>query len=430
LEHPLRACEKIDRRRERPAAPGEQALMCWAPVPVPGFTSGVRQVAAGASFTCALRQAGDVWCFGSNLYGQLGYGAGVPPGCTGDPSNPQVGVSCRVPQRVSGINDAVQITAADFHVCARLAGGEVRCWGNNSVSQLGNGGAPCVVNGYGVPYCNTPQHVVGLPPAIEVKAGGGDGVSGHVCARDAARNTRCWGRADLGVIGIGRSHPSCIDIEVPPDGISDICPVPVLVPGAAGALQLATGEHHACAVVAGSAGREARCWGNNSFGELGLGDTQSGGITVCEEIGFNNGSVDICRVPVPVPALAGLRQIAAGWARSFSVLGSGALVGFGTDNGGALGIGDARPPPAGCIDTGLVLCSEPVPVVGLGAGFPRSDNSIDHSCAATAGGATYCWGQNGLGALGVGRTVPPGCVDTSGDGIADRCSVPVRVYGL
>ena len=42
-----------------------------APVRVPGLTQ-VRQLSAGSAHTCARRDDGTVWCWGSNTTGQLG----------------------------------------------------------------------------------------------------------------------------------------------------------------------------------------------------------------------------------------------------------------------------------------------------------------------------------------------------------------------
>ena len=41
-----------------------------------------------------------------------------------------------------------------------------------------------------------------------------------------------------------------------------------------------------------------------------------------------------------------------------------------------------------------------------------------------------CWGTNGYGDLGIGKTLPPSCVDTDGDGYANYCTRPATVTSL
>jgi alpha-tubulin suppressor-like RCC1 family protein len=71
------------------AVTGGRAVQCWGlntqgqlgnntttdslvPVQVTGLTSGVTTIAAGADHTCAVRHGRAVWCWGYNVYGQLG----------------------------------------------------------------------------------------------------------------------------------------------------------------------------------------------------------------------------------------------------------------------------------------------------------------------------------------------------------------------
>ena len=52
-------------------------------VEVSGLDS-VIDLAAGLEHTCALRPAGDVWCWGQDRSGQLGDGTALLEGCAGE----------------------------------------------------------------------------------------------------------------------------------------------------------------------------------------------------------------------------------------------------------------------------------------------------------------------------------------------------------
>ena len=41
--------------------------------------------------------------------------------------------------KVVGIHNAVSVSSGDFHSCAVLADGTVKCWGLNEFGQLGSG---------------------------------------------------------------------------------------------------------------------------------------------------------------------------------------------------------------------------------------------------------------------------------------------------
>jgi hypothetical protein len=86
--------------------------------------SGVRQVSAGVSHTCAVLNDGTLRCWGDNGIGQLGNGTNTPS---------------KLPVIVSGISNAVAVSAGDYHTCALLNNGTLRCWGYNFYGQLGDG---------------------------------------------------------------------------------------------------------------------------------------------------------------------------------------------------------------------------------------------------------------------------------------------------
>ena len=161
------------------------------PVPQEVYLGGMAStaVATGHSHTCALRGDGGVWCWGDNLFGQLGDGTGV------DRLLPVV-----VPGLESGV---VAVSAKSFHTCALLASGAVKCWGSNDEGQLGNGTRLDSL----VPVD------VGLAGAIAVGTG-----QYHSCAA-LTDGVRCWGLNSHGQLGDGttvrRLVPTAVTFPVP-----------------------------------------------------------------------------------------------------------------------------------------------------------------------------------------------------------------------
>ncbi len=93
-----------------------------------------KALALGAEHTCALLESGDVKCWGLNDEGQLGQGdilsRGDEPGELG---------TMLAPINLGAGRKATSIAAGASHSCALLDDGSVKCWGDNSNGQLGQG---------------------------------------------------------------------------------------------------------------------------------------------------------------------------------------------------------------------------------------------------------------------------------------------------
>lgn len=122
------------------AATTSHRVVCWGnnalgtggvtgPVTIGGLSGPLSELAAGLLHNCALSAAGGVRCWGNNEFGQLGNGGGAAP------------IGTAVP--VDGLSSGVTaISAGEFHTCALLATGRVRCWGFSGGGQLGEGRLP------------------------------------------------------------------------------------------------------------------------------------------------------------------------------------------------------------------------------------------------------------------------------------------------
>jgi alpha-tubulin suppressor-like RCC1 family protein len=90
-------------------------------------TPRVYTVAIGAEHSCAIGDAGLVYCWGANAQGQLG-----------DASN----TNSSLPTDVAGAGGAVAISMGSAHSCYLGSDGAVRCWGANDSQQLAQGVGP------------------------------------------------------------------------------------------------------------------------------------------------------------------------------------------------------------------------------------------------------------------------------------------------
>lgn len=206
---------------------GDGSATIWRrrPVVVTGLHSGVQAITAGAYHTCALTTAGTVLCWGYNYSGQVGNGSTL--------NQP-------TPSTVAGLNSDVQaITGGRLHTCALTTAGAVRCWGYNSVGQLGDGSTTDRL---------TPSAVVGLRSGVQAITAG----AYHTCALTTAGAVRCWGYNRAGQLG---------------DGSTTDRLTPVAVRGLGSGVQaIAAGDEHTCALTTAGG---VLCWGDNANGQLG-----------------------------------------------------------------------------------------------------------------------------------------------------------------
>ena len=91
--------------------------------------SGVTHISAGAEYTCAVLDGGTARCWGGNWSGQLG---------DGTTNNRSVPVAVTT-SAGTALSEVTHISAGGEHACAVLVDMTARCWGDNSIGQLGDG---------------------------------------------------------------------------------------------------------------------------------------------------------------------------------------------------------------------------------------------------------------------------------------------------
>ena len=316
--------------------PTLDAFFSTTPVAVTGIANATA-VAAGGFHSCALRD-GRVWCWGQNDQGQLGTGTLDPPGFLARNPTPVI---------VSGITNAIAISAGGWHTCALLQGGTIRCWGQNDYGQLGDG-AIIVPQTRPTPIPRrtpTPVMVQGITTAVALQAG-----IFHTCALLQDGRMQCWGWNDFFQLG---NDPPAANASSTPLTVNGITNPAVMAPGA----------EQSCVVL-----RDGRmqCWGDNGFAQNGNGSPR--GI-------FNPPTAAVTGLTTALTASSGAEHTCA-------VLQDGRVQCWGRGLFGRLGDGRDRNSPEGD-------AFAPVTVVGIGATWASSDPTvatIDATGVATARG--------------------------------------------
>ena len=88
-----------------------------------GPLTGITQIVAGGTHTCARLSDGTARCWGKNSNGQLG---------DGTTTQRLLPVVVKNPAGSGSLTNVSQLSLAVIYSCTRIGDGTVRCWGNNS----------------------------------------------------------------------------------------------------------------------------------------------------------------------------------------------------------------------------------------------------------------------------------------------------------
>ena len=274
--------------------------------------------------------------------------------------------------------EVLDVQAGRAHTCALIEKGRVRCWGLNDSGQLG--------------YKNTENIGDNEDPAFpgDVPLGGGEkalslSVGGsHSCVYLMSESVRCWGEGGSGQLGLGNTN-DVGDDEFP----FDVATVNIN----SDVLQVLAGGSHSCALVGAGT---VRCWGLNSSGQLGYGNTTN--LTVPLTVDLNLGG----------PAT----QLRAGEDHNCVLLEDGKVRCWGRNNKGQLGYGNTD--NIGDTETPGSVVPVPLNPQGIPDGTLVTDIGLghSHSCVLYETGDVLCWGDNFYGQLGQGNTTTIGDNET------------------
>ncbi len=358
------------------------------------------QIVTGRDFSCALVAISDEGNRGVK--------------CWGDNTMGQLGngttTSSSAPVDVVDLPPGLmEIAAGGRHACALLETGGVKCWGSNVNGQLGNGTA--------VVFSSTPVDVIGLSSGVLAI----DSLNQHTCAVMGG-GVRCWGGNGFGQCGDGTTvtpRRSPVDVTGIPERVSSVT----------------AGGYHTCVMGAPAS---VHCWGDNEYGQVGNGTTETpvldpalvpfpvnvfslsaGGNNTCARIGEVGGEVmcwgrndsgqcgdDTMDTPKLVPGsvmqfdglkLEEVKGLETGGAHSCVVIVGGDALCWGYNDEGQCGTGDTVTPQLRAVQvTGPV-----------GNAVQVATSVYRHTCSLTAAGGVRCWGYNGSGQCGNGSEYTP-----------------------
>eukprot|EP00286_Rhodomonas_abbreviata_P000357 CAMPEP_0181290978 /NCGR_PEP_ID=MMETSP1101-20121128/1710_1 /TAXON_ID=46948 /ORGANISM="Rhodomonas abbreviata, Strain Caron Lab Isolate" /LENGTH=354 /DNA_ID=CAMNT_0023395315 /DNA_START=118 /DNA_END=1178 /DNA_ORIENTATION=- len=205
-------------------------------------------VAVGEGHSCVWYTNHAVYCWGKNDQGQLGLGDTQNRGDSS--SHP---VDANLPEVDLDHTEIQKVACGKDHCCALIQDGIVKCWGSNGEGQLGYDDA----DGRGSRQDHMGSNLLGVFLGQEATdIGCGESLS---CALLANGKAKCWGKNDKGQLGqgntnnVGKTSGSMLQLNDVDHGWG------------AGA-NICVGKKFVCLHLTSG---KAKCWGDNSKGQLG-----------------------------------------------------------------------------------------------------------------------------------------------------------------
>ena len=208
-------------------------------------------ISGGCNHTCGITTKGRAYCWGSDVYGQLGEGVRSPQVCgVGSEACSQFPFPVDT-SGVTGEKEFVSISGGNHHTCGLTTDGKAYCWGSDFYGQIGDGVTSLSSN---IPVPVETSGITGEKAFVSITVG-----DSHSCGLTTDGQVYCWGRDYFGQLGDGGSSTD------------SLTPVPVNTSGVTGDKSfvfISAGQWNTCGLT--TEGR-AYCWGSDQFGQLGDG---------------------------------------------------------------------------------------------------------------------------------------------------------------
>jgi len=349
-----------------------------------GNPNNIVPLACGYGQNLVLKNNGDVWTWGDNWNGRLGYGTMV---------------NRTSPIQIPNLSGITAVAAGQLHSLALKHDGTVWAWGYNNDGQLGNG--------FTDEYPSTVVQVQGLSEVTAIAVHGGRSM-----ALKSDGSVWVWGDTSFSMHGDTRYVDHYIPVKVPNlNGITAIAAgglcnlalksngtvwvwginafgvfgdggngehrkrliedIPVQVPNLSDVIAIESGSTHNIALTSDGS---VWTWGQNVYGELG------------------DGTTNARFTPYKVPYISDVKAIATGGCHCLALKKDNSLWAWGSNWAGQLGDGSKTPQ------------SIPVRVQGISEVMAFAAGNV-HSMAIKNDGSVWSWGNNYSGQLGDGTTI-------------------------
>ncbi len=345
-----------------------------------------------------------------------------------------------------------QVAVGGDFTCALISGG-VKCWGDNTYGELGNGTTTSSLAPVSVSNLTS-----GVSKIVAAMASGTP--SGFACALKSDNTIWCWGYGGDGELGNGGTSNSSTPVEVAISGTplkatqissegDEICAITAggalycwggggsYMPSSStpqllspGAISVADDGSHACVVETGG---DLKCFGNNGYDDLGDGSptvsdyptsspaqvyglssgvtstavatlascaVASGAVECWSTVGYGEANSSL-PAAVGAPLTSGVASVMGAASNSgfFALTTSGALYGWG--DGGCCPAHNNHGLFANGTTTTSYNYSSPGEIISSGVQSASTTEGSDTACAIVSGNIE-CWGENQYGQVGTG----------------------------
>ena len=338
------------------------------------------QFASGSDHNCAILNNGKVKCWGYNNSGLLGqehtHHQGDEAGEMGD----------NLEFTDLGANLTAKVIAAkEFHTCAILSNGKVKCWGDNNHGQLGQEHTNHRGDEAGEMGDNLEFTDLGTNLTAKAITAGHE----HTCAILSNDKVKCWGYNKYGQLGQGDTELQGNEAGEMGDNLEFTDLGTNLT-----AKAIAAGNEHTCAILSND---KVKCWGYSIYGQLGQGDTDRRG----DEAGEMGDNLEFTDLGANLTAKA----ITTGFRHTCVILSNDKVKCWGINNHGQLGQGHTNHQGDGADEMG-----DNLEFTDLGTNLTAKAITAGgvHTCAILSNDKVKCWGYNENGQLGQENTQAQG----------------------